>query len=98
MKTVSLPTRPAVCKFHFSNIGLRRTKLVGVAYKLRKKMKNSPPCVHVLHKTLNVVISRCCFAGDDKEMYQNVNARAERLFLLILNLLFCGVVVAVAVV
>ena len=38
------------------------TKLVGVAYKLRKKMKNSPSCVHVLHKTLNVVISRCCFA------------------------------------
>ena len=41
-------------------------------YKLKKKMKNSPPCVHVLHKTLNVVISRCCFAEDDKEMYQNV--------------------------
>ena len=38
------------------------TKLVGVAYKLRKKMKNSPSCVHVLHKTLNVAISRCCFA------------------------------------
>ena len=34
------------------------TKLVGVAYKLRKKMKNLPSCVHVLHKTLNVVISR----------------------------------------
>ena len=33
------------------------TKLVGVAYKLKKKMKNSPSCVHVLHKTLNVVIS-----------------------------------------
>ena len=48
------------------------TKLVGVAYKLRKKMKNSPWCVHVLHKTLNVVISRCCFAEDGKEMYQNV--------------------------
>ena len=44
------------------------TKLVGVAYKLRKKIKNSPSCVHVLHKTLNVVISRCCF----EEMYQNV--------------------------
>ena len=48
------------------------TKLVGLAYKLRKKMKNSPSCVHVLHKTLNVVISRCCFAEDGKEMYQNV--------------------------
>ena len=43
------------------------TKLVGVAYKLRKKMKNSPPCVHVLHKTLNVVISRCCFAENGKK-------------------------------
>ena len=48
------------------------TKLVGVAYKLRKKMKNLPSCVHVLHKTLNVVISRRCFAEDGKEMYQNV--------------------------
>ena len=48
------------------------TKLVGVAFKLRKKMKNSPSCVHVLHKTLNVVISRCCFAENGKEMYQNV--------------------------
>ena len=47
------------------------TKLVGVAYKLRMKMKNSLSCVHVLHKTLNVVISRC-FAEDGKEMYQNV--------------------------
>ena len=59
------------------------TKLLGVAYKLKKKMKNSPLCVHVLHKTLNVVISRCCFAEDGKEMYLNVNARAEQLFLLI---------------
>ena len=33
------------------------TKLVGVAYNLRKKTKNSPLCVHVLQKTLNVVIS-----------------------------------------
>ena len=48
------------------------TKLVGVAHKLRKKIKNSPSYVHVLHKTLNVVISRCCFAEDGKEMYQNV--------------------------
>ena len=35
-------------------------------------MKNSLSCAHVLHKTLNVVISRCCFAEDGKEMYQNV--------------------------
>ena len=48
------------------------TQLVGVSYMLRKKMKNSLACVHVLHKTLNVVISRCGFAEDGKEMYQNV--------------------------
>ena len=48
------------------------TKLVGVAYKLRKKRKNSASSVDVLHKTLNLVISRCCFAEDGKEMYQNV--------------------------
>ena len=48
------------------------TKLVGVAYKSRKKMKNSPSSVDVLHKTFIVVISRYCFAEDGKEMYQNV--------------------------
>ena len=48
------------------------TKFVGVAFKLRKKMKNSPSCFHVLQKTYNLVISRCCFAEDSKEMYQNV--------------------------
>ena len=48
------------------------TKLVGMAYKLRKKTKTSSLYVHVLHKALNVIISRYCFAGDGKEMYQNV--------------------------
>ena len=47
------------------------TKLVGVAFKLRKRMKNSLSCVHVLRKTLNLVISRCCFPEVGKEMYQN---------------------------
>ena len=49
------------------------TILVEVAYKLRKKMKHSPSSVDVLHKTLNLVISRFCLAEDGKEMYQNVN-------------------------
>ena len=72
------------------------TKLVGVAYKLRKKMKNSPSCVHVQDKTLNVVISRCCFVEDGKEMYQNVKRTCRAI--VFAHLLFCGVVVAVAVV
>ena len=52
-----------------------RTKLVGVAFKLgEKKMKHSPLCVYVLHKTLNLVISRCrcCYCT------KILNARAER--------------------
>ena len=46
-------------------------------------MKNSPSCVHVLHKTLNVVISRCCFVEDGKETYQNVKRTCRAFFFLI---------------
>ena len=74
------------------------TKLVGVAFKLRKKMKNSPSCAHVFQKTYNLVISRCCFAEDSKEMYQNVRRTYRAIIFCSLNLLFCGVVVVVAVV
>ena len=48
------------------------TKLVGVSFKLKKRMKNSPSCVHVVHKTLNLFISRCRFAENGKEMCQNL--------------------------
>ena len=48
------------------------TKLVGMAFKQGRKMKISPSCAHVLQKTLNLVISRCCFADDGKEMYKNI--------------------------
>ena len=34
----------------------------------KKRMKKSPSCVHVLHATLNLVISRCCFAECDKKI------------------------------
>ena len=43
-----------------------------MAFKQGRRMKNSPSCAHVLHKTLNLVISRCCFAEDGKEMYKNI--------------------------
>ena len=36
------------------------TEQVRTAVKLRQRMKNTPSCAHVLHKTLNLVISRCC--------------------------------------
>ena len=44
------------------------TKLVGVTVKLRKRTKNLPSGIDVLHKTLNLVILRCYFPEDDKEM------------------------------
>ena len=44
-------------------------------------MKSLPSCAHVLHKTLNLVILRCCFAEDGEE----INARAERAFVLLIN-------------
>ena len=74
------------------------TKLVGVAYKLRKKMKNSPTFVHVLHKTLNVVISHCCFAEDSKEMLVpkcKIHVQSD---FCSLNLLFGSVVITIAIV
>ena len=35
-------------------------KLARAAFELRKRLKNSPSCAHVLHRTLNLVISRFC--------------------------------------
>ena len=56
-------------------------------------------CVHVLQKTLNLVISRRCFAEKGKEMYQNVQRTCRAIVMLIkLSLLFCDVLVGVAVV
>ena len=55
--------------FNSFNLYTQTTNYPGTKpFKLRKRMKNSLPWVHVLHKTLNLVISRCCFAEDDKEI------------------------------
>ena len=48
------------------------TKLMGTAFKYERKMKNLPSCAHVLQKALNLVISRCYFGDDGKEMYKNI--------------------------
>ena len=56
----------------YKNGELSRNQICRSGVQIRKKMKNSPSCVHVLHKTLNAVISRCCFAEDGNEIYQNV--------------------------
>ena len=49
----------------------------GVAFELKKRMKNSLSCAHVLHKTLNVVILRCCFAEEVDKMYQNLKCKCR---------------------
>ena len=35
-------------------------------------LKIIPTVVHVLHTAQNLVISRCCFAEDGNEMYQEL--------------------------
>ena len=55
-----------------------------MAFELRKKTNNLPSCVHVLHKTLNlVIVRRCCFEEDGKEMYHNLKRTCRAMFLLI---------------
>ena len=38
----------------------------------KKKYEKLAVVVHVLQTTQNLVISRCCFAEDGKEMYQEL--------------------------
>ena len=56
---------------------------MGTVLKQRKGKKNLPSCAHVLGKTKNLVISRCCFAEFGKEIYQNVKRTCRVLFWLI---------------
>ena len=60
------------------------SKLLWTMLKQRKRKKNLPSCVHVLERTQNLVISRCCFEEDGKEMYQNVK-RTCRVLLWLIN-------------
>ena len=53
--------------------------------------------VRVLQNTWNLVISRCCFVEDGKEMYQDSKRTCTAIVLLI-NLLFGDNLVAVAIV
>ena len=39
----------SICSTFTETANYPGTKLLGVAFKLRKRMENSPPCVHVLH-------------------------------------------------
>ena len=38
------------------------TEQLGTVFLLAQRMQNLPSCVHVLQNTLNLILSRCCFA------------------------------------
>ena len=48
------------------------TEQVGKAFKLKQRIKNFTSHVNVLHKTLNLAISRCCLAEHGEELYENL--------------------------
>ena len=83
----------------FTTNGELSRNQVGVAHKLRKKKKNSPSSFYVLHKTLNVVISRALlFCRGRQRNVPTCKTDVQSNCFCSFNLLFCGVVVAVAVV
>ena len=57
------------------------TEQVRTVFLLAQGMRYLPSCTQVLHKTLNLVISRCCFAEDGKEM--NLSRTCKAVVLLI---------------
>ena len=41
-------------------------------FKLGQSLKRLPSCGHILQKTLNFVIPRCCLAEYGEELYQDL--------------------------
>ena len=64
------------------------TEQVGTKFRLRQRMENLPSCVHVLHKTLNLVISRCCLAEHGEEMHQSLKGTCRAFVFLIKSYCF----------
>ena len=56
--------------YNVAKLSSNRTGGNGV--QVETEMKNLTSHTRLLHKTLNLVISRCCFAEGGKEMYQNL--------------------------
>ena len=44
----------------------------GNVVQVETENENLPACAHVLQKTLDLVISRCCLAEYNEVMYQNL--------------------------
>jgi len=76
--------RDSFNSFNLSNVAEQSgADSVRTTLQFRSKKENSLSCVCVLHKTLNLVIARCCFAEDGKEMYQNLYRMCRVIVLLI---------------
>ena len=76
-------------------------KPLRAALNLGEKNENLSPSADVLHNTSNLVISRCCFADDGKEMDRNEKMHVQSVqsyCFCSLNMQICNVLVAVAVV
>ena len=60
--------------FHLYNVAELSSNRRGGngAFKLIQGIKYLPLCAHGLHKTLNLVISRCCLAEDGEEKFENL--------------------------
>ena len=61
-------------------VELSSNKTGGNGLQVSTENENLLSCAHALHKTLNLGISRCCFAEDGKEMYQNLKRTCTALF------------------
>ena len=75
-------------------------KPLRAALNLGEKNENLSPSADVLHNTSNLVISRCCFADDGKEMDRNEKMHVQSVqsyCFCSLNVQICNVLVAVAV-
>ena len=51
--------------------------------KFKIELKKLAVMVHVLRRALNLVISRCCFAEDGKEMFQDLQRTCKAIVLFI---------------
>ena len=69
-------------------VELFRNRIGGNGVQVKTENKNLTSCAHVLHKTLNLVISRCCFVEDCEEMYQNLSCTCRAFVFLIKSYCF----------
>ena len=83
--------RTLIHSVHVSVSELPSAEYVKKAFISKCKLEKSAVVVQVLGVTQNFIISRCCFAEDGYEMYQDYDARAEAIVQLIKPFVYCDV-------